>query len=184
MARYAVFLRGINVGKAKRVSMADLRALLEDLGHTDVGTVLMSGNAVFTSSSSSRSTAVLGKAIERAIAERLSMDVRVFVRTAAALQKAADEVPWPELAKQDPSRLGVAFFDDPINRAGLAPILAEDWSPERYAIGNGVTYAWHPNGVTGSKLAEALMKVKGGPVATVRNLATVQKILDRAASAS
>ena len=182
MARYVALLRGINVGKAKRVSMADLRALLEDLGHTDVGTVLMSGNALFTSSS--RSTAALGKAIEQAIAERLSMDVRVFVRTAAALQKAADEVPWPELAKQDPSRLSVAFFDDPINRDGLAPILAEDWSPERYAIGKGVTYAWHPSGVTGSKLAEALMKIKGGPVATVRNLATVQKVLDRAASAS
>jgi uncharacterized protein (DUF1697 family) len=61
----------------------------------------------------------------------------------------------------------------------LAAILAADWSPERFAVGKGVTYAWHPNGVTGSKLAEALMKTKG-PVGTARNLATVTKLLDRA----
>jgi uncharacterized protein (DUF1697 family) len=182
MARYVALLRGINVGKAKRVSMADLRALLEDLGHTDVGTVLMSGNAVFTSPS--RNAAALAKSIEQAIAERLSMDVKVFVRTEAAVRKAADDVPWPELAVKDPSRLGIAFFDEDIDRKGLKPILDVDWSPERFAVGDRVTYAWQPNGVTGSPLAEALTKRKGGPLGTARNLATVRKVLDRAASAS
>ena len=31
MTTYIALLRGINVGKAKRIAMADLRALLEDL---------------------------------------------------------------------------------------------------------------------------------------------------------
>jgi uncharacterized protein (DUF1697 family) len=157
--------------------MADLRSLLEELGHTDVATVLMSGNAVFTSSS--RSPAPLAKAIEQAIAERLAMDVKVFVRTVAAVQGVVDAVPWPDLAEKDPSRLGIAFFDDAPDRKALQPILDADWSPERFALGRGVSYAWHPNGVTGSKLAEALTKAKG-PVGTARNLATVQKILARA----
>ena len=180
MARYVALLRGINVGKAKRVAMADLRSLLEDLGHTEVGTILMSGNAVFTSSS--RSAAALGKAIEKAIAERMSMDVKVFVRTAAEIQKVVDDVPWPDLAEKDPSRLGIAFFDEAVDRKSLKPILDADWSPERFAVGNGVTYSWNPNGVTGSPLAEALMKRKGGPVGTARNLATVRKVLDKAES--
>jgi uncharacterized protein (DUF1697 family) len=42
-------LRGINVGKAKRVAMEDLRALVESLGYGDVRTVLASGNVVYTS---------------------------------------------------------------------------------------------------------------------------------------
>jgi len=42
-------LRGINVGKAKRIAMADLRALIEGLGYTDVRTLLNSGNVVFSS---------------------------------------------------------------------------------------------------------------------------------------
>jgi uncharacterized protein (DUF1697 family) len=182
MARYVALLRGINVGKAKRVSMADLRALLEELGHTDVATVLMSGNVVFTSSS--RSAPALSKAIEGAIASKLSMDVRVFVRSVSAVAAIADDVPWPSLAKQDPSRLQISFHDGAVDRSALAAILSADWSPERFAVGKGATYAWHPDGVTGSKLAEALLKVKGGAVGTVRNLATVRKILDRAGSSS
>ena len=178
MARYVALLRGINVGKAKRVSMADLRSLLEDLGHTDVGTVLMSGNAVFTSSA--RSTPVLARGIEQAISEQLSMDVRVFVRTVAAVRMVVDDVPWPDLARKDPSRLGISFFDSAHDRKVLQPILEQDWSPEAVAVGKDVLYVWQPNGVTGSKLGEALGKVKGGPVGTVRNLATVRKILDRA----
>ncbi|MFM2088805.1 MAG: hypothetical protein RLZZ237_3674, partial [Pseudomonadota bacterium] len=45
--RQVAFLRGINVGRAKRVAMADLRKLLGDLGMTQVNTVLNSGNVVF-----------------------------------------------------------------------------------------------------------------------------------------
>ena len=48
MPRYVALFRGINVGKAKRIAMADLRALLGKLGYTDVQTLLNSGNAVFT----------------------------------------------------------------------------------------------------------------------------------------
>jgi uncharacterized protein (DUF1697 family) len=42
-------IRGINVGRAKRIAMADLRALLVDLGHQNVRTLLNSGNVLFQS---------------------------------------------------------------------------------------------------------------------------------------
>ena len=34
--KQVALIRGINVGRAKRVAMADLRALVEDLGYGDV----------------------------------------------------------------------------------------------------------------------------------------------------
>lgn len=40
-------IRGINVGKAKRIAMSDLRELCTNLGFTDVKTLLNSGNVVF-----------------------------------------------------------------------------------------------------------------------------------------
>ena len=46
--RLIALLRGINVGKAKRIAMADVRALFADLGFTEVATLLNSGNVVFT----------------------------------------------------------------------------------------------------------------------------------------
>jgi len=42
MRQYVALFRGINVGKAKRIAMADLRALLESLRYTGVRTLLNS----------------------------------------------------------------------------------------------------------------------------------------------
>ena len=42
MARYVALLRGINVGRNKRMPMADLRDLLSGLGYSDVKTLLQS----------------------------------------------------------------------------------------------------------------------------------------------
>ena len=52
MTRYAVLLRGINLGRAKRVAMADLRALLDEAGFEGVATLLQSGNVVLESGKS------------------------------------------------------------------------------------------------------------------------------------
>lgn len=177
MTTYVALLRGINVGKAKRVAMADLRDLMVELGHTDVATVLMSGNVVF--SSSKRGTPAMAKGIEGAIRERLGMDVRVLVRSAAEVQAVVDANPFADEAAKAPNRLQVTFLDGEPDRTALRPVLEADWSPEAVAVGKGVVYAWQPNGVTGSKLGEALLKVPG-PVGTTRNLATLQKILAKA----
>jgi uncharacterized protein (DUF1697 family) len=47
---FVALLRGVNVGKGKRVPMGELRALLCALGYTGVSTLLNSGNAVLTGS--------------------------------------------------------------------------------------------------------------------------------------
>jgi uncharacterized protein (DUF1697 family) len=44
LPKYAALLRGINVGRNKRVAMEDLRKILGSLGHVDVKTYLNSGN--------------------------------------------------------------------------------------------------------------------------------------------
>ena len=46
MPRFVVLLRGVNVGKAKRVPMTDFEALLSGIGCTSATTLLNSGNAV------------------------------------------------------------------------------------------------------------------------------------------
>ncbi|WP_047999053.1 DUF1697 domain-containing protein [Lactiplantibacillus herbarum] len=49
---YLLLLRGINVGKNKRVPMADLRSALTDAGLTDVRSYINSGNLFFTTNHS------------------------------------------------------------------------------------------------------------------------------------
>lgn len=65
--RRVALLRGINVGTANRVKMADLRAVVEDLGYEEVRTWGASGNVVFTVPPEGIHSSRLAKAVERAV---------------------------------------------------------------------------------------------------------------------
>lgn len=86
MARWAAFLRGVNVGSIK-VTSAALCSCLEDLGLTDVVTVLASGNAVF---SSPRQRAPLKTAIEQALRDTFGYDAWIVLFNAADVTAAID----------------------------------------------------------------------------------------------
>src|SRR5690349_14221248 len=75
--RYIALLRGINVGRAKRVAMADLRKLVGDLGYTEVRSVLNSGNVVF--SGPARPQDEVAAEIEEALVLKLGVAARVLV---------------------------------------------------------------------------------------------------------
>jgi hypothetical protein len=79
MRRVALF-RGINVGRAKRVAMADLRRVAEDLGYRDVRTLLNSGNLVFDGGR--ETPARSGERLQRAVADSLGVSAGVLVLTA------------------------------------------------------------------------------------------------------
>src|SRR4249920_3877063 len=106
MTECIALLRGINVGRAKRVPMADLRKLLQSLGCSRVRTLLNSGNAVFQAPGGS--TRRLASAIEAAIQERFGFPVRVLVHTVRELNAIVGENSLPQ-ADRDPSRFLVAF---------------------------------------------------------------------------
>ncbi|MCB1279910.1 MAG: DUF1697 domain-containing protein, partial [Salinibacterium sp.] len=101
MARQVALLRGINVGRAKRIAMADLRARLAGLGFEDVRTLLNSGNVVYSAKGSA--TTAREALIESTIEASFGVTSRVFVLSAAALRTIADEFPWSE-EDRDPSR--------------------------------------------------------------------------------
>src|SRR3712207_6281217 len=109
MTRYAVLLRGINVGRAKRIGMADLRALLTDAGFTDVATLLQSGNVVLDSDLPADEVA---RRVERAITERFDMDVAAVVRTREEVHAVVALDPLGDVAG-DGSRYVVAFMAEP-----------------------------------------------------------------------
>jgi len=125
MSRYIAFLRGINVGGNVKVPMAGLRAMLADLGYTNVATLLQSGNAVFDATGK---PAAVGKAIEGRIRADLSLDVKVLIRTPAELRAAIENDPFAGVAN-DGARYVVAFMSaepaaakvEAIDRAAFAP---------------------------------------------------------------
>ena len=171
-SRRVALLRSINVGRAKRVAMAELRALVEELGYRDVRTLLNSGNVVFTAPAAVRGDAAAR--IEKGLVARLGVKARVTVLTAAELAAAVADNPLVEVAT-NPSRLLVAFLADPADRGRLEPLLAQDWRPEALALGARVAYLWCPPGVLVSRLSEAVGRALGDAV-TTRNWTTVTKL--------
>jgi uncharacterized protein (DUF1697 family) len=174
---YVALLRGINVGNAKRVAMADLRALVEKLGYRDVRTLLNSGNIVFNGPSASPEDAAAR--IEAALAKRLGVSARVTVLTAAELAAAAADNPLLGVAA-NPSRLLVAVLANPADRSRLKSLAKQDWAPEALAVGARVAYLWCPDGIIASRVAKAVGHVLGDAV-TMRNWATCTKLIDLSA---
>jgi len=107
--RYVALLRGVNVGKAVRVPMKTLKALLEGLGLTDVVTYLNSGNAVFSSSlSGPELTRLLEDEFEREFGEKIA----TLVKTSAEMTAIAEAVPsaW-ENSEREQTYVAYLFAD-------------------------------------------------------------------------
>jgi uncharacterized protein (DUF1697 family) len=170
--RHVALLRGINVGRAKRVAMADLRALVESLGYRDVRTLLNSGNVVFSVPAGSRGDPA--RRIEDGIARRLGVTCRVVVLRAAELAAMIAESTLAAAA-EDFSRLLVFVLADPADRSRLEGLAAREWKSGALFLGRRAAHAWCPEGLLDSELAVALGRVLGDRV-TSRNWATLLKL--------
>ena len=172
MKRHIALLRGINVGKAKRVPMADLRALIEALGYANVRTLLNSGNAVFDAKAGT--PAAHARRLRAAILERTGVDCEVIVKTAADLAAAIAEHPLRRHADDD-ARMLVIFAQEASALALLKPLEDGDWAPEAFAVGRHAAWLWCANGIIESRIGKAVGKllVQRG---TARNWATVVKL--------
>ncbi|MEU8136390.1 DUF1697 domain-containing protein [Streptodolium elevatio] len=169
--RYIALLRGINVGGHNKVPMAELRALLADIGYADAKTLLQSGNAVFTAPATA--TAKVAKAVETTLAAKYGTDIAVMVRTADEIRAAVDANP---LDVGHPSKFLVVFYADPVDRTKLEGFDASAHAPEEMALSEREIYYNFPEGMRDAKLpivVERKLKVRG----TGRNWATVTKLL-------
>jgi uncharacterized protein (DUF1697 family) len=171
MPRYVALFRGINVGKAKRIAMAELRVLLGKLGYTDVATLLNSGNAVFTGRSAPNQRHAMR--IREAVARKLGVDAHVVVKSAKEI---AAIVSGNALAAAgDPSRLLIAFVQDDKGLAAVKKLATQDWGNERLHVGGQAAYLWCADGILESRVLEELLcDLKG--LGTTRNWATLNKI--------
>ncbi|MFK4152299.1 DUF1697 domain-containing protein [Streptomyces fungicidicus] len=175
--RYAALLRGINVGGSRKVPMAELRTLLEGLGHDGVRTHLQSGQAVFASGHGDEESlaAELAAAVER----HFGFAVDVIVRDHAYLKGIVEACPFPA-AELEPKQLHVTYFSAPITPERFTEVDRAAYLPEDFRLGDRALYLYAPNGLGRSKLAEHLSKprVNKGVVATSRNWNTVRKLAE------
>jgi uncharacterized protein (DUF1697 family) len=170
--RYIVLLRGVNVGRAKRVAMADLRKLIADLGYDHVRSLLNSGNVVFTGPAKPHDT--VAAEIEDALVLKLGVAARTVVLSCDELDAIISSNPLLELAT-DHARLLTFILSGPHLRQSIEALCDQDWRPAAVALGERAAYVWCPDGILDSPVVAAVGK-RLGDATTTRNWATLSKL--------
>lgn len=173
MTRYALLLRGVNVGTKNSLPMAELKKMLDKAGCANVRTYIQSGNAVFDTA---LGAAALRAKVERVLERFIGRPIAVTLRTRKELEAIVRKNPFSRVAKT-PKYLCVTFLSQAPTREEVAPLHAQDFEPELFRVAGKEIYAWHPNGQARSALAAALNKLSLRGAVTTRNWNTVLELL-------
>src|ERR1700741_4846472 len=122
---YVALLRGINLGRSRRIAMARLRELCLELGYPEVSTLLQSGNVVLTGPA--KKPDAVARSLEKKIQSDLDMKVDVVVRTRDELAAVVEGNPMPGRTGE-PTKLHVTFLSgtpDPALVKALDPTAYE-----------------------------------------------------------
>jgi uncharacterized protein (DUF1697 family) len=173
--RYAVLLRGINVGGRNKISMTDLRAVLEDAGYAKVSTYIQSGNVALESDAP---RATLESDIEALLTEHLESPPVVVVRSHRQMRAVIDKAPAEFVARTEDHHRDVVFLKSPLNAAKAMRVVQ---------IRDGVDDAWPGPGVvyftrlSAERTKSRMGRIIGTPeykLMTIRNWTTTTKMLD------
>ncbi len=173
MERFAVFLRGINVGGIK-VPMAELRSCLRGAGFPGAKTFLQTGNLLLDSNERADR---LKARLEQVIGGRFDYTAYAIVIPEPDLRAIVDAYPFDDGAEE--LQPYVLFIADPkVRRELLAMETSLDPTIERIDGGAGVIYWEVRKGRTlDSPFGKTVGQKRFQSTTTTRNLRTLRKML-------
>jgi len=191
MVRIAL-LRGINVGGHRRVPMAELRSALLDVGFETVETYIQSGNAIV--SGGPEDSAEAADTIGDLLLDRFGIDdVGVIVMSRARLERArAVSAQAFPVGNGDPvehaERVHIVVLAAPPSPTRRASLHPDEFAPDRFILdiheGTAEFHVAYAVGAGSSQLTLDRIERGFGVRATGRNLNTVDRLIDLAASTS
>jgi uncharacterized protein (DUF1697 family) len=177
MTVYVVLVRGINVGGKNKVAMSALKTCLEDLGYSEISTLLASGNLVLKSS---KGASAVAAEIEKALPKTFKLDselIKVLALSAATFKA---------MVKARPKG-----FSEPAGKYNADAIFMMDATVAKamkaFDPREGVDEVWPGKGViyhqrlTANRTKTRLNKVMGDPIyksMTIRSWQTTLKLVE------
>ena len=159
------------------VKMPELADLYRSLDFANVRTYLQSGNVIF--SHTDKNASGVSDKIEKALKQRLGLDVAVFLRTCDQLRTVVARNPFSE---DNSSKLHVAFLRTRPANLPIDKLKSLRDREEEFAIRNQEVCLFLPNGIGRSKLSNNFLERAFGIPATTRNWNTVTAVSDLAAA--
>ncbi|MEE6167190.1 MULTISPECIES: DUF1697 domain-containing protein [unclassified Mycolicibacterium] len=170
MPRYAIFLRGVNVGGVN-LKMAEVAKTFTEAGFDNVKTILASGNVLLDSRSGAKA---VRSAAERALRDAFGYEAWVLVYDVDELRAVSDDYPFEREVEGHHSY--ITFVSDADALDELAAL--EPGPEEKMQRGDGVLY-WQVarNATLDSTIGKTMGKKRYKSSTTTRNLRTVEKVL-------
>lgn len=171
MTVWVAFLRAVNVGKRK-MKMAELKALCEELGFADVKTILASGNVRFEAPRNPKAM------LEAAIEKRWGFVSEAVMRSGEEIEAMMASQPFAKYPDDGPFHRYVMMFDKPLPGAANYAGVDGDYDVVRvdekdiYLVGYR-----QPDGRHGPGLDKFDRQLEKGAIATMRNWNTIPKVL-------
>ena len=175
--KYISILRGINVAGKKKIKMADLKTLYENSGFEDVSTYIQSGNVIFTSNETSKSS--IKSKLENAITQEYGFYVPIYICTHEKMKNIFENSPFIESGdEENGTKVLVTFLASIPTQVDIDKVMTYIKEPEKLVITKDVVYLYCPNGYGKSNLSNNFLESKLKVVATTRNWKTVKKLCE------
>jgi uncharacterized protein (DUF1697 family) len=171
MEKYVALLRGINVSGKNKIRMADLTALFEELGATEIKTYLQSGNVVFKAKSTCNS-----QVIEKAILDKLGLEVPVLLLSSDHLERIFQENPFLLKDAKNPEQCYVTFLWEKPTTQLIKGLEVPQNESGRFSVSRQCIYIRCPDGYGRTKINNQFFENKLKTVATTRNWKTVSAL--------
>jgi uncharacterized protein (DUF1697 family) len=182
LTTYISMLRGINVGKQKRIRMEELRGIYTSSGFKNISTYLQSGNVIF--STAEGDIASLTRSIESRIEQNFHFTVPVLIRTSDELRNIIQNNPFGEETGLDTSKLYITFLSLEPTISNKNQIRAITDNPDKFVIGQREIYLFCPESYARTKFSNTFFEQKLGVIATTRNWNSVMALLEIASVTS
>jgi len=177
MKTYISILRGINVSGHKKILMADLKALFEQIGFENVVTYIQSGNVVFKSKNEF-SIKELSSKVETAIFETYQFEVPVLILTPEELKSIVENNPFFKVDGFDSERVYFTFLADKPDNEKVEIVSKLTFFPDEFIIHDKSVYIYCPVSYGKSKLNNNFFENKLKIKATTRNWKTTVQLLE------
>lgn len=173
--RYIAILRGINVGKGRKVPMADLKKLCESLGLKNVQTYIQSGN-LFFELMQTEPIPQLETRLQKAFSEAFGFEIPVLIRTSEEWTVSIAQNPFFKEENVNIECLHLTCLKELPSPELLEKIKTFQYLPDRYEIIGRDVFIFCAAGYGTSKLVISFFESKLKVPATTRNWKTVMKL--------
>jgi uncharacterized protein (DUF1697 family) len=181
MTRYVALLRAVNI-TTRPLKMERLRALLGELGLTNVATYIASGNALFDAAplGADEAAEALEERIEAHLHAALGFAVDTFLRTAAQMKAIAAHRPFDAAETDAAFGQMVAFLKQPPDADQTARLMTYRRASDDFAVHEREVYWLRRTQQSETNFAGATLERALKMPTTVRSITTVRKLAELA----